>query len=351
MLRYTAIMLLMIVSLMILAIPIMRGMGVKKEVVDEKIKVVTTLEAFAGIVKAIVGNYAYVDFIVPDGVSPHEYSLTPSDEQKIANADLIVLSNSELFSLESKIKEKFPEKTYLDFEDYQRYGLQILPAPGIEKNYHGYWLYPKNAIAIGMAIRDVLKILDPQRSTIFENNFDVFQKEVLAFEQKMIDKAKEMGIFGKGALLAVPGVAYVAYSYGLIPKRMLLKAPGTYVSAGELSDIVNMIKKKEIVIGLCPESLRESKPGELMRDIQSQVDFPVAYVRIFSLGGINNYIALLAYNYAIMSNVNIPNPQEASTSELLLYVSVGFVIITIIAIVEALVIFNYRRIAERVLYE
>lgn len=315
------------------------------------LKVVASLEAFAGIVKAIGGNYVSVDYIVPDGVSPHEYSLTQQDEQKIASADLIVLSNSEFLSLESKIKEKFPGKAYLDFDDYENYGLEILPAPGIEENYHGYWLYPKNALAISKAVTQKLKLLDPVHADVYDSNEVVFQEKIQKFEEKMIEKAKDLGIYGKGGLLAVPGVAYIAYSYGVMPKKSLLKAPGAFAGAGEINDIVEMIKKGEIVVGFCPESLKDTKPGELIRDIQSQVELPVAYVRVFSLGGLNDYIALLAYNYAVVSNLDESRGINDSSSELVLYLTVGLAIIAIIALFEACIIFNYKKVAEEVLYE
>ena len=317
----------------------------------QKKNVVCTIEAFAGIVSHIGGAFVNVSHILPEGASPHEYSLTPSDLNLIRSADLVVLVNSKFLSLEANIKESFPNKTFVDFEDYEEYGLTLLPSPGIEENLHGYWLYPDNAIAIAKAIHKYLVVLFPEYKEIFDRNLEDFISGVETLKERMISVGEEKNLAGKGVLIAVPAVAYVAYSFGMIPKASILKAPGSFVSGSEISKIEEKIRSGEISVAMCPESFKDAKPGQILSEINKDTGIPIIYVRVFALAGLDDYIALLTYNIGAVCSVQ-PNSKSGSTSgEMITYLTLGFAIITIIAIVELFIIFNFKRRAEEVLYE
>ena len=315
------------------------------------IKVVCTLEAYAGIVKLIGGDFVEVDYILPEGASPHEYSLTPEDREKVSNADIIVLVNSEFLELERRLRELFPSKTFVDFDDYNRYNLTILPAPGIEKNYHGYWLYPDNAVAIAHAIHDYLANMAPEYKDFFKRNLEKFIDDIEALKERMRNVAVEKDILNKGVLLAVPAVAYIAYSFGMVPKASILKAPGSLVSGSEIDYIERQIKNGDISIGLCPESFRDLKPGQVMDEIRRDTGLPIVYVRVFSLGGLKDYRSLLVYNIAVINSISFEDSDENSWSRLAIYLLIGFIFLAVVAVVESIIIFNFRKRAEEILYE
>jgi len=322
---------------------------------EQKIFIVCSLEAFAGIAQRIGGDYVVTDYIVPEGMDPHSYSLSPDDVEKAGKADIIVLANSRFLSLEADLKEAIQEmnqsKIFLDFDDYDYYGITILPAPGIEENYHGYWLYPDNAIAIAKAIKNALVMLMPSYVDVFEVNLNEFIREVEALKSEMLNLAEEKGLRQKGVLLAVPATAYIALSFGMIPKAMILKAPGSYASSQEIMNIEEKIKSGEIVLALCPENMRNSKPGQILRDIQSRTSVPIAYVRVFALSGLKDYVSLLAYNLGVIGSLDAQSRVTSDVKELCAYLGIALLFVAMIAIVEAFIIFRMRRSAEEVLYE
>ncbi|MCR8433768.1 MAG: zinc ABC transporter substrate-binding protein [Candidatus Korarchaeota archaeon] len=315
---------------------------------EQKISVVCSLEAFAGIVQRIGGSYIIVDYIIPDGADPHNYALTLDDIAKASKADLIVLINSEFLSLESDLKEAVYEtnqsKQFLDFRDYENYGIAILPAPGIEKNYHAYWTYPDNAIAIAKAVKDKLSYLQPALSSVFEANFNEFVREVNVIKDKMLDVAKKKGLESKGALLVSPEVAYIAVSFGLVPVEMISEAHGGYIGQ-DIVEIENKIKSNEISIALCPDNMIGTAPEKILKEIQSRTGIPIAYVRVFSLGGLKDYIGLLAYNLGVIASLSTQTTTYNS-NELCIYLGLALFFTSIAAIVEALVIFRIKRLAE-----
>jgi len=322
---------------------------------QKKITVVCSLEALAGIAQRIGGGYVEVDFIVPEGVDPHDYSLTPGDIEKASRADIIVLANSKFLSLEADLKETILElnasKIFLDFGDYGKYGVTILSVPGIEKNYHGYWLYPDNAVAIAKAIKDSLVAVSPSLADFFDRNLNEFIREIDVMKSKMIETAQELGLIHRGALLAVPATGYIAYSFGMIPKALILKAPGSYASSQEIMYIEEKIENGEIVLALCPDRLRDAKPGQLLEAIRSRTGVPIAYVRVFALGGLKDYLGLLAYNLGVMRTVEVGTDRDHGSEELCLYLGLVMIFTVIISVVEAFVIFRMRKLAEEALYE
>ena len=315
------------------------------------VDVLCTLEAFSGIVKHVGGDLVNVSYLLPEGASPHEYSLSPEDIKKAQSADLIVLVNSKFLSIESELKESLSDKLFLDFEDYEEYNITLLPAPGIEKNYHGYWLYPENAVAIARAVCEALTELMPEYKEIFGRNLDSFVEKVFSLKERMIQVSKDKGLYGGGVLLAVPAVAYVAYSFGMEPKETVLKAPGSFISPSELAEVEEEIDRGEIILGLCPDSFRDSKPGEIMEEISKTTGLVIAYVRIFSLCGLNDYLTLMSYNIGVISSVSKEESVSGVLSELTIYLVIGFIFVVTIAIIESFIIFSFRRKVEGVLHE
>lgn len=341
---------LFILLLLVLSIPAVKTYAEISS--EQKILVVCSLEAFAGIVQRIGGGYVATDYIIPDGADPHDYALTSSDIEKAISADLIVLINSEFLSLELDLKEAIYEanqsKTFLDFKDYESYGVTILPAPGLEKNYHAYWTYPDNAIAIAKAVKDKLSSLKPALSDFFEANLYEFIREVEAIKLKMLDLAKEKGLFSRGALLANPEVAYIAWSFGLNPKAMISQAPGSFVNPQEILEIEEKIRSNEISIALCPDNMKDAKPGQILREIQSRTGIPIAYVRVFSLGGIKDYVSLLSFNLGVMESISTQRTLMQTTNELCMYLGLALLFVTTVAILEAFIILRFRRLTEEV---
>lgn len=57
-----------------------------------ELRVVVTVPPLAGIIEPVLPEGATVDILVPPGVSPHGYQFRPSDLQRLARADLVVVN-------------------------------------------------------------------------------------------------------------------------------------------------------------------------------------------------------------------------------------------------------------------
>lgn len=311
---------------------------------EKKIHVVATLEVYSSIAEFIGDGLIETDYILPEGTDPHDYSLTPGDVDKISSADLLVLANSEFFSLESKMLEHY-SGAYLDFSDYSKYNLTIISIPGIGVNYHGYWIYPSNALAIAKAIHDELVLLDPDNREIYDANLKKFEDMIYRLESFLYRTSLENNLNGQGAVIAVPGAAYLALAFNLKIEASLLKGPGSFLNSSELSEVINKAKKGEIKVIICPISLKDGKPGELSRQLSQDTGVPVVYVRVFSMYGLSDYFALMTFNAGVLSNANKIGA-TSSGNDLLIWYLLSIGVLFVAFIVESAVIFIYKRRAE-----
>ena len=312
---------------------------------SEKIKIVATLEIYASIAKFIGGEFVETSYILPEGADPHDYSLTPSDLSKIEGADVLVLANSEFFTLEQRILDVSAGKLLIDFSDYEKYNVTVINLPGIGVNYHGYWIYPDNALAIAKAIREKLVLLDPDHKEVYDSNLEDFTDKILRLKSLLIKTSIENNLYGADSIVAVPGAAYVAYSFGLGVVASLLQGPGRFINATELDKIFSLAREGRIKVILCPYALKDGKPGEMSRQLSEDTGVPVAYVRVFSLSGLKDYFALMTYNAGVLASVNSAGMGGISM-ELFYWYLLAIGILFSIVFIESVMIFKYKRRAE-----
>ncbi|MGQ4832292.1 MAG: metal ABC transporter substrate-binding protein [Candidatus Asgardarchaeia archaeon] len=307
--------------------------------------IVASIPSLAAIVKEVVGNTSKVDAVLPEGVDPHSYSLTVNDIKKIRAADILILADKSHLTLEQQILENAPGKIFFDFENYTQYGAFMISIPGFEKNFHGYWLYPTNALAIAKTITQKLGEIYPEYKDVFEGNLYVFETKVNKFLSKLSDFIREHSLNGTGVAIAVPGIAYLAKIFGFSIKALFVKGPNRFINASEIAEIEKMVANGSIKYLLCEEILKEGKPGQITQQIAEDTGASVIYITAFAMGDVQDYLALLAYNVgAIKTALETPKIQEISFNITLLYVTIG--ILSLITILEGFVIFRIRRSVE-----
>ena len=305
------------------------------------LNIVTTTEIIASIVDFVGFPYVNTTYVLPEGADIHEYSLSPIDVKKIEMADLIVLINSSFFSLEKEIREYAEEYGKLIL-DYNNYSMEILSVPNFGKNFHGIWLYPDNAYEIANATYRTLCMLLPEKAEVFRHNIEEFKRKIDALKNFLIEISTNLGIIGKNAVVAVPGVAYVVESFGMHVIGTLMKGPGITVSPSKLSEYIQRAKNGQIVFIACPEHLKNTKIGELAKEFSNEANIPIVYFRIFSIGDLKDYFALMTYNAAMLNNAF--SKTKYSTSNYDIFYLLIFVLIAII-LVEGIIIWRYRKYA------
>ena len=310
----------------ILAFSLLSPISFGESTEEGKIYVVATLEIFSTFVEDIGGGRVKTDYIVPQGMDIHSYSLKYEDVKKIEEADLIVLASSEFFSLDSNILEKVEGKEILDFNNYNA---TLFPLGDMERNIHGYWLYPKNALGIAKAIEKKLEAVDPNNREYYQKNFEKFKENIDRALKSMEILSQEFDLKNKTALLAVPGTYYVVKALGMRIKGSIVKGPNRFLGGEEIERIKEEIKRGEIDVIVNARGLENSRAGEIAKQLSQETGVKVVYIEIFSA---ENYTSLLLKDSSILSSWSYVEHYGGSESNPTIYFVIMAILAGIIAI-------------------
>ncbi len=303
---------------------------------EGKINIVATLQIYSYFAKQIGGDYVNVAYIVPQGEDIHSYSLKYEDIEKLDHADLVILASSEFFAIDRDIKEKVVDKEILDFENYNA---TLYPLGNMERNVHGYWLYPSNVINITLAIKNKLEKMGPQHRSYYENNFLKLKNEIENTLQTIEVLKNESGMDGKSVLLAVPGVFYVVKTMGLNVKGTILEGPHQFISENELKAIRKEIENGNISCIVNAEGLQSSKAGQIAIELSRETGVKIAYIDIFSTA---NYTALLLKDASILTGTNYIYSYGMEKCDYGFYILTTILVVAI-AVILAYIAYKYRK--------
>ncbi|AIF69713.1 hypothetical protein PAP_06580 [Palaeococcus pacificus DY20341] len=177
---------------------------------EEKPLVIASIPSLAEIVKEAFGDSVRVEILVPLGVDPHEYQLSPEQVEKAQSALVIVTTGGHL-PAEKKLRE-LSEKgeisaKVLGIEDYQKEGFRFVEKSWMGgSNEHGTWMDPNNALAIAKATKEALIESDPRNKDVYEREYGVFEERVRTIVEAYKVIFENMG--KKKAIIELPAHQY-----------------------------------------------------------------------------------------------------------------------------------------------
>ncbi|OYT60264.1 hypothetical protein B6U81_04970 [Thermoplasmatales archaeon ex4484_30] len=298
-------------------------------------RIVVSISDFIPIVKEIGGDFVEVDYILPPGSDPHSFYLTKDTVDKINDADVIILANSNLLSYEKKIKENY-DKEYLDFEDYRKNGVMLKDFDGFHNNSHGYWLGIDNAIAIAKTVAIKLAEMEPEHAEYFFSSFNKFEKEMAEAKEFAVNMAKEYDLYGKKVVAVVPGVCYIISNLGMDADAILMAEGAAYTANFE--EIKDKLENGECIAIVVPEFMKKAKAGEVARQLAEDTNSKVVYVK-FSMAGRNeSYAGMLYYNvlqFLSIAKTKVENREGYNAELIMLCISLA-----LLSLIEGIIIYK-----------
>ncbi|WGO82481.1 zinc ABC transporter substrate-binding protein ZnuA [Arsenophonus apicola] len=249
--------------------------------------VVTSIRPLGFIAAAITDGVTNVKILLPDGASPHDYSLKPSDLEKIKSADLFIWVGSDM--------ETFLEKPLAQLPMQKRIALTNDPAikalllkssdettPVNNKNTHGHhhdalhnhhshgeynmhiWLSPQIARITANIIHHHLVALYPK----YKKQLDVNLRK---FDEKLTQTDKNIAKM----LQSVGDKRYFVFhdAYGYFEKRYHLASLGYFTinpiiqpGAQRLYQIRTMLAQKKAVCVFAEPQFRPAVIKAVIKD-------------------------------------------------------------------------------------
>lgn len=222
----------------------------------KKIKIVTTFLPIYWFTKAVTGDTAEVEILVPPGTEVHEYQAKPENVRAIATANVLVKNGLGLEEfLEDTVKNaQNPKLTEIDTSKGIKTIGEISPIVNTFKQEKDHdhehsqgnphiWLDPVLAKQQVKNIRDGLIVADPQNKATYEAN-------AAAYIQQLENLNSEF----QQTLQKNPNCTFVTFhdAYPYLAQRYNLKQvavveiPEDQLSPADVQKVVNTVKKYKI---------------------------------------------------------------------------------------------------------
>ncbi|MEB3757487.1 MAG: zinc ABC transporter substrate-binding protein [Desulfurococcales archaeon] len=202
--------------------------------------IVVTFPSLVSDVKQLTCSSETVKSIVPPGVDPHNYQLTPRDAELVKEASLIVSTGHTPF--ESKIRDivNRNETRAVLIEIPEIPGIKIMNNPVTGKpNYHMPIMDPHNYLVFIKYLATQLNKIDPQCS-------DTHNQRLMSVEREVDSLLKYEGKFNETVVASDPTVQYQVSWLGLRVKYLFTVEHGTPASFEELSKISQALVNGEV---------------------------------------------------------------------------------------------------------
>ncbi|MBW7983308.1 zinc ABC transporter substrate-binding protein ZnuA [Enterobacillus tribolii] len=255
--------------------------------------VLTSVRPLGFIAAAIADGITETEILLPDGASPHDYALKPSDIRRIRDADLVVWVGPEMEAFLSKTTEALPKDKNLmltglpavqslliaDEDDHDHGNIhpegdehsadsyksekmhgelaQNADDQHNHDHHHGQynlhvWLSPAIAKQAAIAIHDKLLQQSPQ-------NREKLNVNLRKFEEQLEQTQKKVGmmlqpVHGKGYFVFHDAYAYFENTFGLTPLGHFTVNPEIQPGAQRLHQIrTQLVEQKAVCVFAEPQ--------------------------------------------------------------------------------------------------
>jgi zinc/manganese transport system substrate-binding protein len=237
---------------------------------DGELKVLTTIAPLYSFTANIVGDAAVVDNLIPSGVGPHEYSLSPGDARKVTESRIVVKNGVNLESWLHKLtgpaqgREKSAEEDseWLIIVDTSK-GVDIM-----DRDPH-IWLSPKNAIIQVENIRDALTEADPDNSALYLKNAAEYIQRLRELDREIKDEIRTWDM--RQFVAYHSAFRYFARDYGLEQAAVIKETPETEPSPRHIAEVIETIKSNDIKVIFTEPQFSHKIVASIAKDLNLQV--------------------------------------------------------------------------------
>jgi zinc transport system substrate-binding protein len=190
--------------------------------------VVSSVRPIGFITEAIASGVTNTDILLPDGASPHTYSLKPSDLAKIKNADLIIWVGEDMEVFMPTVLNNIGKQKQIELMDIPEIRNLLRTShhsdekqeahDEIHSHHHGeydehIWLSPKIAKIIAKSVHDRLIQLYPDKALLLDKNLEEFIINLSETEQNIAKKL--INVQNRGYFVFHDAYGYFESQFGL----------------------------------------------------------------------------------------------------------------------------------------
>ncbi len=241
----------------------------------EKLHVLATFAPIFSLTKNVTGDAATVTMLLPPGVGPHDFALSPADLRKLATADVIVSNGLGLESWLEKAIRGGAKKGVLQIVASAGISTMQTPEtiggsdPEEGPNPH-LWLDPIRASKMVETIRDRLSERDPDNAPAYKTNADIYTARLRQLDSSI--RAETEKLSEKRLLSFHDSLPYFAARYGFEIAGVFEPFPGKEPTPRYLKRLRDTIREKRVKVLF---SEPQYSP-QMLRTLSGDLQVPIA---------------------------------------------------------------------------
>jgi len=208
------------------------------------VKVVTSIELFADLIRPVAGDRAQVIALVASGADPHTYEPVPSQVADVSEADLALINGlgfEETLAdvIENNVGGGVPVVEMSD-------GLPVIGASDEGTGNPHLWLNVRNAMRYVEVVRDRLIQVDPEGEEAYAANAQAYLAELEELDREVESSIDSIPAERRKLVTSHDAFPYLAERYGLELVGVVLRSPGQEPSAGDVADLARTIAAEDV---------------------------------------------------------------------------------------------------------
>lgn len=222
-----------------------------KEDQSNSLKIYTTFYPLYDFTKKIAGNFAQVENLIPAGVDPHDFELSPKQAADIFDADIFIFLGESMEPWATKIAKNLDKQ-----------GITVIEAGKslIEDHDPHIWLDPVLASKIAKRIYDGIVWVDKKHEAIYRKNLTQITKRLDDLDNSF--KQLASGSQTKDIVTSHAFFGYVARRYGFNQVAITGLSPQEEPSMKKMTELINFCKSNNIKYIF-------TEPGENLKLVQA----------------------------------------------------------------------------------
>jgi zinc/manganese transport system substrate-binding protein len=262
------------------------------------LKVAALSTVLTDLARNVGGDKVSVSDIVKPGVDPHEFSPSPGDVEKVAGADVVLVSGKGLEGYLSKLEESAGgnQARFVNVGDAIGSSLKLKEEDKTVEDPH-WWHSVANVEKATGVIRDAFSQADPADKAVFAANAAAYLEKLAALDKDIRLKVAELPRDQRKLVTSHDAFQYFARDYGFKIYPIEGVSTADEPSTRQVAELLNTIKSQKVkavffentqnpkVIAEITKETGAKIGGELYADGLGQPD-----------GDAGTYIAMMHHN-------------------------------------------------------
>ena len=255
------------------------------------IKVVTSIELLADLIRPVAGERAQVVALVPAGADPHTYEPVPSKIVDVSEADLVLING---LGLEETLMDVIKNNVRSGVPVVEMSaGLPVLEAGNKETGNPHLWLNVRYAMHYVEVSRDALTQVDPTGEAVYGANARAYLAELEDLDGQVEQSIASIPAERRKLVTSHDAFPYLAQRYGLELVGFVIRSPGQEPSASEVADLTRTIEDQNV-----PAVFEEPQFSARVLELAAK-DAGVEVCSLYSDAfgdGVDSYVKLMQFN-------------------------------------------------------